>query len=74
MTITNIFGKEFDSIHEAVISHLDGDNFANGAIEALGKRAENNSNCIANTIALLVKKNIITEKEVEDNVLKGLFA
>lgn len=66
--------KRFGSVRAAVHLHIDGDDYDRGAVEVAAKTADNAATAIANLIQKLVDKGVLTEKEVEDEVLNELFA
>jgi len=72
--IKNYMGKEFKSISDAVEAHIDGSDYDTGEIETIRTEVNNLTMCVGNLVEILVEKNMLTEKDVEEVVLRGLFA
>ena len=74
MTLYNYRDEPFDSVSKCVQAHLDGSDHERGELETLNSGQYNLSICVAQLIEVLVKKGVLTEKEVKEKVLDSLFA
>jgi hypothetical protein len=75
MTKTKDFmGRKFKNINEMVSRHIDDVSYENGTLERLQTEAMNMQSIISMLCFILVEKEILSEEEIVEYVLSGLFA